>query len=450
MLSPDRAAWSGDAPHAPDARSDADPRAVPLAADAALPGAAVLLAPGALEAWLADQLGREGAVTMRRLRYKPGTSLVLGFVLTTVDGGELTRPCVAWAYGPGGEEKLRKHLAVTPSWSHLAVDHRRRLLVTTLAGDRALPGLRRLEQLGGLPGLVARTVPDHPRLAEGRVTTLRHNPERRWVALVETADGARAVVRGYASAAAMGHARTSHRLLARRGAPVLAPLGGSRSLATLAVPYAEGTELHSRTDPESWAAAGSALARLHGTRAHGLPRWRADGGAGRVARTAAQVATLLPDLAGRVTAVAGEICRRLPGLPDDAAVVHGDFSPDQVVLGPGGPGGPGAEVTLVDLDAAGIGSAAVDLGCLAASAGPEPGADAAAGEARVQALLEGYERLRPLPDRAALGVHEAAVLVRKAADPFRECDPDWASKVRRRVWAAERALQRAGVVGVGG
>ena len=68
---------------------------VPLIEDPGLPGAGLILSRANLEAWLTESLGRPCAVRLRRLRYKPGTSVVLGFDLITaarLDDVAVTEP----------------------------------------------------------------------------------------------------------------------------------------------------------------------------------------------------------------------------------------------------------------------------------------------------------------------------------------------------------------------
>ena len=84
----------------------------PFLVDPCLPGAGLLLARGSLEGWLSDRLGRPAQVTLRRLRYKPGTSLVLGFDLAT-DAPGAPRSCLAWAYADGSQAKLGKTLSTS-------------------------------------------------------------------------------------------------------------------------------------------------------------------------------------------------------------------------------------------------------------------------------------------------------------------------------------------------
>jgi aminoglycoside phosphotransferase (APT) family kinase protein len=102
---------------------------------------------------------------------------------------------------------------------------------------------------------------------------------------------------------------------------------------------------------------------------------------------------------------------------------HGDFSTDQVVVDSHG------EPGLIDWDRAGVGDPATDL------AGVE-----AAGlvGAQLTDLLEGYRRLRPVPDH--LDWHLAQARLMRAADPFRSGAPAWPDLVAANVAMVEQTL----------
>ncbi len=114
-------------------------------------------------------------------------------------------------------------------------------------------------------------------------------------------------------------------------------------------------------------------------------------------------------------------------MPQTLATLHGDFSADQVVVTPTG------EVGLLDLDRAASGHPAIDLASFAAALmadeilggglGPEP-------EHRTRQVRAGYAELRPLPDDDAITVRTAALLLRRAGEPFRLCATNWPDRIR--------------------
>ena len=156
-------------------------------------------------------------------------------------------------------------------------------------------------------------------------------------------------------------------------------------------------------------AVAEAMARLHATRldlpVHDLAVEARDLRA--AAETAAAVGADPSDLAEQLLAA-------LEGVAPAAATIHGSFHLDQVLVGPGG-------VTLLDLDSAAIGHPLFDVGEFASyltAAGEE--------EARGR-FLEACGA-----SRDAL-LFEAAALLRWSSLPFRDLEPDWQVKVRRRI-----------------
>ena len=92
-----------------------------------------------------------------------------------------------------------------------------------------------------------------------------------------------------------------------------------------------------------------------------------------------------------------------------------------MVAGPGG-------LAFIDFDRATIGPPEADLGSLAAAALVDQTHQA--GKIATEVQL-GYAEAREGPDPVALATHTAAHLLRRAAEPFRSCWPDWPAGVAR-------------------
>jgi hypothetical protein len=412
---------------------------VPLIEDPDLPGAGLILSRSTLATWLTESLGRPCTVELRRLRYKPGTSVVLGFDLTSAappDGTAVTEPCVAWAYADQAAAKIAKTLERVPAGACLAQDPAAHVLVTTAAGDRALPFLPRMAEPDAMPRLLERLLPDAPDPGRARVRPVRHNPGRRWVGVLELEGEPDLLLRAYAGAGRLARAGRSYKTLGRSAVPTPHLVAKSRSFAVLAVSWVEGDVLELSGGEDRWQAAGRSLARLHESGPVKLPTPEPGDDVTALHRAAGQIAELLPELADEVRAIAGTTARLLDAAPRDAVPLHGDFSADQVVVGADG------VPVLIDLDSAHWGASASDLGCLVASTltQAESLAMGPQGERDVAALLAGYLGVRRPPDRFAVDVHEVAFRLRKAADPFRTCAPDWAEQVRLRVHRTRAAL----------
>lgn len=397
-----------------------------------------MLSPGTLQDWLAESLGVPCRVMPRRLRYKAGTSAVLGFDLTTERGGLIsTQPCVASAFADSAAAKVEKSRLSLPPHAYLAHDGTRHALVMTAEGDRAVPLLPRLGQPDGLVRLVARLLPEARDTAGTRTRTIRHNPGRRWVGTLERTDHPTLLLRAYDGRKSLAQAASCYRTLTHSPTPTPDLVARSRSLAVLAVTWVDGVDLGSNPDRlDLWRAAGRELARLHDSPGKGLRHPAPDSEVAAVHAAGRQIADLVPEIADQVVDIARVTARELQQLSAGSHTIHGDFSPDQVVTGQDG------VTALIDLDAARLGTAAYDLGCLTASTMvcAEAADSVVRGEERLAAFLAGYDELRCPPDPLAVAVHTVAFRLRKAVDPFRECAPNWREQVTQRVAAARAAL----------
>ena len=387
--------------------------------DCALPGLAVLLDDDAVCSLV-------GAPVRRTyLRYKPGTSCVLGATAMLPDG--LADIFVA-AYDTAGTVKADKVLAEAPLGSVLAFDRTAGVVAARAAADRDLPLLGVFDDERRRHRLLERVLPDRGGLRGVRLSTLRYKPMRRWVGLVEPEQGTPFVVRAYRPADAAA-ALAAVRTLEGRGPRTPRLLGTELSLGLLAVEYLPGRVLRAaQPRGTDLRAAGRALAQLHSLPPPaGLPARTNVDDADAVRATARQVALLLPDVAGEVDRLAEQLAALVTPVPQTLATLHGDFSADQVVVTPTG------EVALLDLDRGAAGDPAVDLASFAAALTADEILGGGLGlkpERRMRQLHAGYAELRPLPDDRAITVRTAALLLRRAVEPFRLCVPDWPDRTR--------------------
>ena len=385
-----------------------------VARDPRLPGLAVLLDADALASVVGAPV--EGGY----LRYKPGTSCVLS-ATAALPGGPAE--VVITAYDDDGEPKLAKALA---RGHVVAIDPSRRLVVVRAAADRDLPALERLLGDDRARRRVLRTVlPGRSGTRKARLDTLRYKPARRWVAKLTGLAGGPVALRAYRPADAAAAAARYAQLGGQAGLPAL--LGVDAPLGVVAVEWMSGERVNT-TDAASLRATGKALAELHQTHAPRLPALADESEA--VTAALELVAVLLPDDAPATAALAGRVAQRLAELPPSSVTAHGDFSLDQVVRGDDG------RVRLLDLDRAGCGDPAADLGSLRAAVI----AEGAAPDALLGPLLAGYAEVRPLPPPDAVAVHTAARLARRAAEPFRLRAPDWPARTRALLAAAARLV----------
>jgi aminoglycoside phosphotransferase (APT) family kinase protein len=370
-----------------------------FATDPALPHRDLLLDQDAAREHLTSLLGRPvDDCDLVRVKYRIGESLRVTY-RTRVDGRDELRTVRAFR---GGD-------------SHSAY---RRAAGAGVLHDPALdavwwtfPQDRRLRDLGDL----LRPAPDLAALAPGWQAgeLVEYSPER--AATFRAVDAAGHPV-GYAKAYAPGTVDVADR--ARRYARIAAvlagggisspvPLGSSVARTVLLMQPMPGVQW-GELDGTALAAAvrrlGTAVATLHdsGDRAaEGLPRFaRLD--VRRVVHSGHLVAIARPDVAARAIRLADRLADGPPpGGPP--VTLHGDCHPKNALID-------GDAIALIDLDQAGIGPAAADIGSLLARLHQ----DGDTGAMRA-AFLAGYRTVRALPPEGSLRWHTAAALVAERA-----------------------------------
>lgn len=410
------------------------------AADAALasqdpgvPGLALVLDTEALAGRLAEALAEPPIRSVRPtyVRYKAGTSCLVGYRLET-DAGPREGYAKALSRGDGG--KLAKQVAKMDG----VVLEDVLVAASVFPNDRSLPVLRRLGDPVARSRLLRRVAGGRPDLWEGTVTRLGYKPERRFVGRVDVEGRPVAVLKvygpgGYRPASAAAKAFSS-----ADPPPTQDRIGGASRHRVLALEWMPGAPLDRlvadpELDPRIPAWVGRALADLHGRHTkHLLPLVRTEE-ALIVLTTGRDVAALLPERGERARRLAVELARRLLDLPEMAVPVHGDFSPDQVLVD-------GDRVGILDLDGAALGDPTGDLGSLAAWMEVEAisGSLAAEPAARLSGgLLEGYGEQRAVPDPARLALYTAIGLLKVAMEPFRYRYPGWPELTERILARAE-------------
>lgn len=391
-----------------------------------------MLASRLAEAWR-GRPGQVQSVSVRYLRYKPGTQLlaaididvgkgpVLGLLATTSDAAatKLT--------------KLVRHGARHPGAFQPVGLHEVPLVVAPVEADRRLPGLDQLASR------LRRLVPS---LFHALLVPMTYKPHRRFVARLDLDGAPRAVVKVHEPGTAHGVVAALRWADHFSGSGLRLPrlLGADPKRGIVVTEWMPGASLDEQ-EPDRRRATlrevGKLVGRLHGCDPADLPA-SDDNPSPAILDSIRHVR---PDLESMTEDV-------LSTVPASAATapVHGDLSPDQVVHGRDG-------VALIDLDRTARGCPASDLASWLAAGivAGEPngtGADDHAGEvggmAVPESLREGYQGVGgPASEHEVLAMLPLELL-RRATDPFRLRRPDWHRRMTKVVnqasWLAREVV----------
>jgi aminoglycoside phosphotransferase (APT) family kinase protein len=419
-----------------------------LPIDRRLPGLEHLLDPARFAATAAPLLppgDRVRSCQPLYIRYKPQTNAVAVHALK-LEG----RP--DWLlvhgkchtdddFGSAAEKAAQGRTADVAHGCPLVVRPSLRLLLFMFPHDQALSGLR----FATTPKKVQRALyalepwlgDDDWRISDRRMTIkpIRFKPEKRAVLRIDTrarhkVSGAKQPVRVYARVDAGQHGEAAAELMIRlhdefsrhpwlRTPRVIGRIAeGSVTLVADAgrAPLPKGSD--------GAAAAGKALAALHGCTSHGLQTRGIDAILAAVADALDGVGMLAPELARDAARLRDEIARRAAGGAGDGPVgfVHGDFHPQQLLAREDG-------LTVLDFDRSCAGSQDADLGNFRAHLfwqALQTGQAPRTARGRADVFAASYAETcgrEPVP--AALAFWTAVGLALLAPTPFRILHPEW-------------------------
>ena len=388
---------------------------------------------------LSELLGEPARVT--RLRYKPGTSLLAAFRIARNGhhhyGWAMTRTTA-------GNSKLRRRENYSNTHGGdiriLQPDGRRPDALVAVGGfedDWALSGnllwLRDhgLERLGAIPRTGGT-------LVRGAASIVRYKPERRLV-LMDHSPAGTIVIK--TAAQSFNNARQQHfwQWLRRHGVPVL-PLLGDPECADHGIsasPFWGAGDLTTVDDDKGARRAGEALAILHNTPeyADDYPAEPQPSLMGQLMATQSMIAALLPLLQEPAMKLAARLSDQLreQTSPKSLSMLHGDFSPDQVLV-------TDEDVRIIDFDRAHSGVPEADIGSFAAVEeinSQTPGPHAVGGP-KTAHLIEGYVQAGGRFSPGNINAWAAFRLFTGSVDPFRDRAPGWATDA---AWQIDRALE---------
>ncbi|MCY7397895.1 MAG: aminoglycoside phosphotransferase family protein [Sphingomonas bacterium] len=413
--------------------------------DAALPGLATILDPAAMVAVL--QRARPGIgfddATIHYVRYKPGTSCLVGYRVK-VDGEDVLFG--AQARRPDARDKLAKARAKPGVSGRLGPG---RFVITDLAliisvfpNDRRLPQMERLADPGKVRGLVRELAADYRPARGSRLEMLDFRPGRRWVARLVGESGPVVLVKVHAKRDFARAWRNAASFTSRDSLIVPEPVGKSPGWHAVAVEWICGESPD--PTPANAVRIGTALASLHAQdvdMAVVMPRE----GQVRALRTVARdLARLWPPLGARCRRIAKRLGSAL--LEESGALrpIHGDFYADQIVLA-------GDRIGLIDFDESALGSPAWDLGNFIGHLYYRSLAGAIGGDSHDaigDGLIEGYLAAGGETSVREVVLQTAASLMRLAALPFRERDPRWPDRIEQILVRVEELVATAASAGM--
>ncbi|MDX8355653.1 phosphotransferase family protein [Cognatiyoonia sp. IB215182] len=347
------------------------------------------------------------------LRFKSATSCVAGLI---AEDGKTAWSAMTYPAERYADVRARRH------WVKKAIylDDIQTVLVP-LTLERRLRPVRAMTRPAMRAHLLTRLG-----LEDCKLRILRYKPGRRIVLRADSQEAQRAVIKLHADSWAFEAAIAGAQQGAFSGQQAL--VGASSSDQAMAVRWITGQTLSPTAGPCCFVWAGQALAATHAAPVcASLADWTPQDPMG----TALSVGLLVPELELHAKRLAAE----LPPLAANGSTpLHGDFSPDQVLIGLSG-------ARIVDWDRAALGNPARDLGSFLAALDLAE-IRGTPTETPGEALLTGYEAAGGIVEETTVQAYRAHALFALAQDGFRARRLHWAQETRE-VLEKTRALLRA-------
>lgn len=387
----------------------------------------------------ADELSRRlgFAVRPRRVRVKPGKSAIVAW--------QREEPSRLGGFDDWGFTAVMTSPDKLANAQRRAARHGQELIVHEAADPRSAGATGAVLVSGGVladPRIgkhVARTL-DH---LGGDLRIIGYNPARRLLLKHTPADGAPEFVR-IAADSQIHLAEAADRWQRAQLPSLPVEFVGGRDTATRSPWWGTG-DLHDRPDPNVAEEVGVIIAELHrgGVSDNGGEPAESVGDSAAANRaldspldqletTSRSLVRLLPEREADIFGLFSELSRRLGpnrglGPKQELREIHGDLSPDQVLLA-------NSECRIIDLDRSGYGPIGMDLGRWIAAC-------------RVDSRL--HELERPFIDgyRSAgseetdLGAWTAWAILVAALEPWRSCSETWRDETMRIIDLAGSALE---------
>jgi aminoglycoside phosphotransferase (APT) family kinase protein len=416
-----------------------------IARDRALPGLAIVLDDDRLAAELraARPSLPTGKARRTYVRYKPGRSCVVAFELE-VGGSRLdlyARAHTREAFARRARQLSDDPVDGSPLGSAVGLEEAA-VIVRPATRDRLIPGLHELWNEERRRELLAELLPDDPLLWSAELERIRYWPERRFTCRLTVGGEPRVALKAYAEGTYARAAEATAAFRDCRLPRIPRLLASSARHRILAFEWLYGRRLdHALAsadfDPAGVEPVGRALAELHLHPTAGLATKDRRDRAAFLGERASWIAAVDEDLGARAARLARTLAAWLAGAKSPERAIHGDFSPAQVLLSAASP-------AIIDLDDAGSGDPARDLGSFAAQLERRAiDGDIPAGRVEPfrQALLSGYVAgAGTTVDPARVRLWTAVELLARAPGAFRRRGKAWRERVSALVARAEEVL----------
>ncbi|MHC4415976.1 MAG: aminoglycoside phosphotransferase family protein [Planctomycetota bacterium] len=411
--------------------------------DPLIPGLGTLLDPEAFAESLRRAYPGAGVTTAepRYVRYKPGTSCLVGY---WVAGRAGSMDVYARAHSTNVSQKMEKaaqrESVPSPLGDGIKVLADNAVVIYPYPNDHELPALQHLDRPQARREMLQQVLPDRADLWDGPLEPLRYKPERRYVAHLRTTPGGGAVLKFYTKEDYEVRKENVDTFASLPPLRVPQRLGRSRRYHLAAIEWLDGIPLgdalaRSEAPGASGRAVGAAMARLHAQKPKKLQtRWTSERYTRLLGDAAGAVAEIAPELGDRAQRLARRLGDKLATRHwRGRRAIHGDCSADQVLL-------QGESVAIVDFDRAGYGDPRIDLGTFQARLLYDVilgvlTRDRA--EACFNALLEEYRNESEKDVTRKLQRYSGASLLQCAVEPFRLRHRDWPEKLEAIIAEAE-------------
>ncbi|MFQ5719945.1 MAG: aminoglycoside phosphotransferase family protein [Acidobacteriota bacterium] len=422
----------------------ASPPGGPVPDDCRLPGLAAALEPLSMRRRLEELFGvAVEHLAISYVRYKPGLSCIIQYVAQ--GGGERIfhgRVCRPDEFSPMAAKAYAVHRPRPGLPRPVAASSDLGLVLVAFPEDRAIPGMRHILDTDKLKRVLHEQV---PRFAGGNtwvsgsrseVEVVSYKPERSCLVRCrlgvknrETGELARETIFARAYASRVGAA--VHALLERlQSGPdrnlarcVPGSLGHDRDRRLLFMQAVPGETVLSAAAGERrrWMfEAGRFLARLHGVAGH-------TAGAVEPLEQAVDVIAALRQVglteARALADAAARLAHRRPVARSSSACLHGDFHPEQLLVGPEG-------LRCVDFDASSNGDPGIDVGYFLAHLRRLARLEVwPSDEDTAGSFLQGYDETGPALPVQVTSWHRDVTFLRMALNSIKHLEQDWPATV---------------------